>query len=203
MINNLTLSLLSLISWHPLPAEIRTAEELAAKSQAASYKPSDPTLDYVGTKVRICSLIVNRQLRADEWITDKDVSTALHTQKDMRLIEVINDCSFFMPEAMQLRLIKEDLRETKKNKKQEPNEPWYHEQCSKAIGLPLQQTGYFTEAQFQHLLNTVKPQESAWPCYHLIAPYQYERWLGRQAVFLLKWTEKEPGFAPIRNKNNN
>lgn len=203
MITNIILSLLSLMSWNPLPAGNPTAEEQAAKSQAANFKPPNPSQDFVVvTRVETCSNLVNRKLREDERLNDQDVANALSKRKNMRLIEIIRDCGFFMPEDMQVRLMKDELRIPFKHNPADAKEPWYHEQCSKATGLPLKRLGYLTETEFKFILKKVNPDKALLSCSELIAPNQYERWLEHWAIYLIKSSENENCFPSRKQKNS-
>lgn len=122
-----------------------------------------------------------------------DVSRSLQKlQNTASIFNIIDACAFFMPKAMQLKWVKDDLR---KPYKEEATKYSPHMStltfCGKLIGLPQIPFGtIFSEQQFQTMLHNALPQTSLALCKYFIADDQFERWLDHEALYMLNYGRK-------------
>lgn len=182
-------------------AQTPTPEEQRDKIWAATHPGNDPDIHSINDDVKECSDYIDRPLRKDEWITDTDMKRVLKKLENAASIyNIIDTCAFFMPKAMQLKWVKDHLRQPyKENSTKFSPDISESRYSGKFVGLPSIPPGtILSEQQFQTMLRNAKPHVTLSYCKYFIANDQFERWLDHEALYMLNYSNRrgrERGYA--------
>ena len=149
-----------------------------------SWAQDDPGDPCCKSEIEWCSDYVGRPLKLGDWIGDKDVAEALSRDRE-GIKDVLEMCSEVMPRKLQIKWAKEHLRRLYGAKKKYPGDPWYREQCARTLGIALKPTLWLSDHEFQFLLRAANANISTHNCFNAIAPHQLERWLEREAAYVI------------------